>query len=119
VSTIPFYHAGEASIAIRKVMGNTYRADTKTPFMTAFWRNQKACKFVEESVEGSGVWFFRNLHGVGVEPKDLTGGKAQESREIKAHVGTSGHAMMASSRSGEAKRRFSGGFPATLPLLAE
>lgn len=81
VSTIPFYHAGEASDAIRKVMGTHYRADRATPFMTAFWRNQRKCKFVEESVEGSGVYFFRNLHGDGEAPKDLTAGKAAAAAE--------------------------------------
>jgi omega-6 fatty acid desaturase (delta-12 desaturase) len=82
VSTIPFYHAGEASLHIRKVMGVHYQADTQTPFWTAFWRNQKSCKFVEESEgrEGSGVFMFRNLHGVGeAHARDLTG--AEGSRE--------------------------------------
>jgi omega-6 fatty acid desaturase (delta-12 desaturase) len=72
ISTIPFYHAREASIAIRKVMGRHYRSDTKTPFMSAFLKSQKECKFIEESVDGSGVYFFRNLHGVGVSPKRLS-----------------------------------------------
>lgn len=75
VSTIPFYHAGEASDAIRKVMGQHYRADRSTPFWTAFWRNQRNCKFVEETVDNSGIYFYRNLHGVGVPAKDLAGGK--------------------------------------------
>jgi omega-6 fatty acid desaturase (delta-12 desaturase) len=43
----------------------------------AFWRNQRLCKFVEETVKGSGVFFFRNLHGKGVPAKDLTGGKQE------------------------------------------
>jgi omega-6 fatty acid desaturase / acyl-lipid omega-6 desaturase (Delta-12 desaturase) len=71
INTIPLYHAREASTAIRKVMGKHYRSDTKTPFMIAFWKSQKECKFVKESVDGSGVYFFRNLHGVGVLPKIL------------------------------------------------
>ncbi|KIM92959.1 hypothetical protein OIDMADRAFT_46476 [Oidiodendron maius Zn] len=64
ISTIPFYHTREASIAIRKVMGRHYRSNTKTSFMTAFWKTSKERKFIEESVDGSGVRFFRNLHGV-------------------------------------------------------
>lgn len=76
VSSIPFYHAHEATAAIRKVMGPSYTADFETPFWTAFWRNQRDCKFVEESenADGTGVYFFRNLHGKGTPAKDLTEG---------------------------------------------
>ncbi len=142
VSTIPFYHAGEASIAIRKVMGDDYRADANMgctgtmglgsfmgvpAFMTAFWKNMRSCRFVEESVEGSGIYFFRNLHGTGAAPRDLTGGKAgeaktaMEARERRGSVGAMSTAM-SSSRNLNAKRRLSHGLqavPATLPLLAE
>jgi omega-6 fatty acid desaturase / acyl-lipid omega-6 desaturase (Delta-12 desaturase) len=141
VSTIPFYHAGEASIAIRKVMGGDYRADENMgitgsmglmnfmgvpAFMTAFWKNMRSCRFVEESVEGSGVYFFRNLHGKGAAPKDLTDGKAREvkavmeARERRGSVGAMATAM-SSSRNMNAKRRLSHGInvPTTLPLLAE
>jgi omega-6 fatty acid desaturase (delta-12 desaturase) len=142
VSTIPFYHAGEASIAIRKVMGGDYRADENMgstgsmglgnfmgvpAFMVAFWKNMRSCRFVEESVEGSGVYFFRNLHGKGAPPKDLTGGKAEEvkavteARERRGSVGAMSTAM-SSSRNLNAKRRLSHGLqavPATLPLLSE
>jgi len=110
ISSIPFYHAEEASIHIKKVMGKHYKRDD-TPFMKAFWKQQKECKFVEECVDDSGVYFFRNLHGVGVPPKDLTDGK--DTKDVKT--------AMASSRNLDAKRRFSGGghFPATLPLMSE
>lgn len=30
--------------------------------MTVFWKVLKECKFVEESVDGSGIYFFRGLH---------------------------------------------------------
>jgi omega-6 fatty acid desaturase (delta-12 desaturase) len=122
VSTIPFYHAAEASVAIKKVMGDHYRADTKTNFMWAFWKNQRQCKFVEESVEGSGVWFFRNLHGKGSAPKDLTGGKARkvEVVEEKMEKVAEMKAMStATSRGVSAKRRLSHGVAGALPLLAE
>jgi hypothetical protein len=58
ISTIPFYNAGEASKHIKKVMGVHYKADLETPFWTAFVRNQRTCKFVEETEgqEGSGVY---------------------------------------------------------------
>lgn len=119
VSTIPFYHAGEASDAIRKVMGTHYRADRATPFMWAFWKNQRACKFVEESVEGSGVYFYRNLHGVGEPPRDLTGGKAGEVAELireKKETTATGGVAAAS----HAKRRLSHSAQMTakaLPIL--
>jgi omega-6 fatty acid desaturase (delta-12 desaturase) len=78
VSSIPFYHAQEATEAIKKVMGKHYHADRKTPLMTAFWRNQRDCQFVEESsgMNGSGVFMFRNLHGRGTKPRDLQAGEA-------------------------------------------
>jgi omega-6 fatty acid desaturase (delta-12 desaturase) len=141
VSTIPFYHAGEASVHIRKIMGVHYKADVKTPFWTAFWRNQRACKFVEESEgkEGSGVFMFRNLYKNAGETKarDLTGGIAAkkeekvEKEEVKeaklANRGestkTSMATAMSSSRNLDAKRRFSQsaqqGLKSGLPLLAE
>ena len=81
VSSIPFYHAQEATIAIRKVMGRDYRSDLKTPFWKAFWQNQRNCKFVEESegCDGTGVLFFRNLHGKGTPPKRANGEHATTS----------------------------------------
>lgn len=95
-------------------------------FMTAFWKSMRNCRFVEESVQGSGVYFFRNLHGKGAAPKDLTGGKAGEmkavveARERRGSVGAMSTAM-SSSRNLNAKRRLSHGInmPATLPLFAE
>jgi len=126
VSTIPFYHAGEASIHIRKVMGQHYIADTKTPFWTAFWRNQRTCKFVEESegMEGTGVFMFRNLYNrTGeVQPVDLTGGKkAAEKVEIKEVKPVSAMATaMSTGRNLDARRRLSqSAVRASLPILAE
>jgi len=124
ISTIPFYHAGEASQHIRRVMGVHYKSDTKTPFMTAFWRSQRDCKFVEESVEGSGVYFFRNLYKKQgqKEAKVLCAdGEVDRVEELGATsasraIGTA----MSSSRNMEAKRRLSQSVSkATLPLLAE
>lgn len=121
VSTIPFYHAGEASDAIRKVMGQHYRADTKTPFWTAFWKNQRICKFVEETAgcEGSGVYFFRNLFNRPGEakPQDLTDGERVVVEEKKSAMA----AAMSSSRNLDARRRLSHSahLAGNLPLLAE
>lgn len=127
VSTIPFYHAGEASVHIKRVMGQHYKADTKTRFWTAFWKNQRSCKFVEETdgQEGSGVYFFRNLHNSPgqTKPRDLTGAKSaaplgdrEEVKPISAMA-----TAMSSSRNLDARRRLSQSaqLRATLPLLAD
>lgn len=129
ISTIPFYHAGEASQHIRKVMGTHYRADVKTPFWTAFWRNQRSCKFVEETegAEGSGIFFYRNLYNRRGEAKaaDLTNGQATkvaggEKKEEKLDsVKSSMATAMASSRNLDARRRLSQTARANLPLLPE
>lgn len=110
-------------------MGQHYKADTKTGFWTAFWRNQRACKFVEETEGqvGSGVYFFRNLHNTPGQAKarDLTGGKTapvvvgeamEEVKPISAMA-----TAMSSSRNLDARRRLSQSaqLRATLPLLAD
>jgi omega-6 fatty acid desaturase (delta-12 desaturase) len=139
VSTIPFYRAGEASVHIRKVMGKDYKADTTTPFWTAFWRNQRTCKFVEESAgrEGEGVFMFRNLYARAGEaaPADRTGGAAEAARaERKNETRGEGTELkrenvkpsamqtaMSSGRNLDARRRLSQSaqLSAKLPLLAE
>jgi omega-6 fatty acid desaturase (delta-12 desaturase) len=134
ISTIPFYHAGEASKHIKRVMGKHYQADVTTPFWTAFWKNQRACKFVEETAgaEGSGVYMYRNLYNKDGEtaPQNLVGteknGRNVESQtagcapaavEKKSAMATA----MSSSRNMDARRRLSQSaqLRANLPLLAE
>ncbi|OXV05398.1 hypothetical protein Egran_06835 [Elaphomyces granulatus] len=61
VSTIPFYKSHEATMAIKGILGKSYRSDTKTNFLMALWRNFRRCQWIEESINGSGVFFFRNL----------------------------------------------------------
>ncbi|KAI5927502.1 fatty acid desaturase [Camillea tinctor] len=75
ISTIPFYHADEATEAIKKVMGRHYRSDTKggsIGFLRAMWRSARMCQWVEPSEgakgEGKGVLFFRNTNGLGTKP---------------------------------------------------
>ncbi|KAI9047906.1 hypothetical protein LZ554_007708 [Drepanopeziza brunnea f. sp. 'monogermtubi'] len=123
ISTIPFYHAGEASKHIKRVMGKHYAADLETPFWTAFFRNQRSCKFVEETegAEGSGVYMFRNLYNRAGEtqPKKLVEAveapKADECKEKGAMA-----SAMASSRNLDARRRLSQSAQlANLPLLAD
>jgi omega-6 fatty acid desaturase (delta-12 desaturase) len=111
VSTIPFYHAGEASHAIRRVMGRHYQSDMRTGFLAAFWHNIRACKFVEESVPGSGVFFFRKLSGVGLPP-------APAEPDRRDHLEAS--SIMASGCNLNAKRRPSvNRLGVALPLLAD
>ena len=75
VSTIPFYHADEASDAIREVMGKHYRYDTANGFpgfLAALWRSARMCQWVEPSAEaegeGQGILFYRNRNGLGTKP---------------------------------------------------
>lgn len=78
ISTIPFYHADEATEAIKPVMGGHYRADTKdgaVGFIRSLWTNARSCQWVEpnEGTEGeaAGVLFFRNRNGLNVLPKKM------------------------------------------------
>ncbi|CAG8950360.1 hypothetical protein HYFRA_00006853 [Hymenoscyphus fraxineus] len=83
VSTIPFYHADEATEAIKKVMGQHYRADVEggpIGFLKALWTSARWCQWVEPSEgaigEGKGVYFFRNRNGLGTKPMKLSPPKA-------------------------------------------
>lgn len=75
VSTIPFYHADEASEAIKKVMGQHYRSNTEggaLGFIKALWSSSRTCQWVEPNEgatgEEAGVLFFRNHNKIGVPP---------------------------------------------------
>lgn len=75
VSTIPFYHADEASEAIKPIMGRHYRSDTEggaLGFLKSMWTSARWCQWVEPSEgaegEGKGVLFFRNRNGLGLPP---------------------------------------------------
>jgi omega-6 fatty acid desaturase (delta-12 desaturase) len=82
VSTIPFYHADEATEAIKPVMGKHYRADVKggsLGFLKSMWTSARWCQWVEPSEgavgEGKGVLFFRNRNGLGTKPMKLQAAK--------------------------------------------
>ncbi|KAH7419645.1 fatty acid desaturase-domain-containing protein [Cadophora sp. MPI-SDFR-AT-0126] len=126
ISTIPFYHAGEASKHIKRVMGKHYIADVKTPFWTAFWKNQRTCKFVEETkgAEGSGVYMFRNLYNREGETQPLALAPPSAAPVVEAKETKEKSAMataMSSSRNLDARRRLSQSaqLRANLPLLAD
>lgn len=78
VSTIPFYHADEATEAIKPIMGRHYRSNTEggsVGFLKSLWTSARHCQWVEPSEgaegEGKGVLFFRNRNGYGVPPSKM------------------------------------------------
>ncbi|KAL8820607.1 MAG: hypothetical protein Q9191_007478 [Dirinaria sp. TL-2023a] len=78
VSTIPFYHADEASEAIKPIMGRHYRSDTQDGawgFVKSLWKSARWCNWVEPvegaEGEGQGVLFFRNRNGLGLPPASV------------------------------------------------
>ncbi|CAA9963662.1 hypothetical protein CFE70_007693 [Pyrenophora teres f. teres 0-1] len=92
ISTIPFYHADEATEAIKKVMGKHYRSDTKggpMGFINALWKTARWCQWVEPSAEaegeGKGVLFFRNRNGLGIPPTKIE--PAGTKKAAKMEVG--------------------------------
>ena len=83
VSTIPFYHADEASEAIKPIMGQHYRSDTRggaLGFVQSIWKSARWCQWIEPSEgaegEGKGVLFYRNRNGLGLPPMVLEAPKA-------------------------------------------
>lgn len=45
---MPFYHAQEATEAIKKVLG-VYHLSDETPIWTALWRSFRNCKYIEDN----------------------------------------------------------------------
>jgi omega-6 fatty acid desaturase (delta-12 desaturase) len=44
---MPFYHAQEATLAVRKVLGDYYLCD-HTPVPVALWKAYSSCRFVQD-----------------------------------------------------------------------
>ncbi|RDW64087.1 putative oleate delta-12 desaturase [Coleophoma crateriformis] len=93
VSTIPFYHADEATEAIKPIMGRHYRANVEggsLGFLQSMWKSARWCQWVEPSEgavgEGKGVFFFRNRNGLGTPPMVL--------KEVKPAVGNAKMGMV-------------------------
>lgn len=68
VSRIPFYNAREATKAIKEVMGEHYRYDGSSMWVS-LWKCLRACQFVDDDA-AKGVLMFRNVNNIGVKPKD-------------------------------------------------
>ncbi|KAK3000337.1 hypothetical protein RJ639_037195 [Escallonia herrerae] len=60
-STMPHYHAMEATKAIKPILGEYYQFDG-TPFVKAMWREAKECIYVEqdEGEQNRGVFWYKN-----------------------------------------------------------
>lgn len=59
-STMPHYHAMEATNAIKPILGNYYRYDS-TPIYKAVWREFRECVYVEaDSPQKGGVFWYKN-----------------------------------------------------------
>ncbi|KAM7273814.1 hypothetical protein ACFE04_028478 [Oxalis oulophora] len=61
ISTMPHYHAMEATKAIKPILGDYYHLD-ETPFIKAMWREAKECLYVapDEDSPNKGVFWYRN-----------------------------------------------------------
>jgi len=78
ISTIPFYHAGEATEAVKPIMGRHYRSDTRggaIGFLKALYVNMKSCQWVEPNAgatgENAGVMFYTNRNKVNQRPAKM------------------------------------------------
>lgn len=61
-STMPHYHAMEATKAIKPILGEYYHID-RTPIYKAMWRETKECIYVEpdeDARDGNGVFWYRS-----------------------------------------------------------
>lgn len=63
VSRIPFYHGREATKAIKEVMGQHYRYEGESMWVS-LWKVMRSCQYVDDE-QTDGVMMFRNVNGIG------------------------------------------------------
>ncbi|KAK0872200.1 hypothetical protein LTS02_001388 [Friedmanniomyces endolithicus] len=90
VSVIPFYHADEASEAIKTVMGQHYRADVEggsIGFLKSMYKSARWCQWVEPNEGAKGdaanVMFYRNRNGFGMPPAKLSATKSRNGMTLE------------------------------------
>lgn len=94
ISTIPFYHADEATEAIKPVMGQHYRENREggaIGFIKSLWTSARWCTWVEPGLpdavgEEKGVLFYRNRNGLGVPPAAYTASGLTEKKAMTVEV---------------------------------
>nr|BAB78716.1 delta12 fatty acid desaturase [Chlorella vulgaris] len=57
-SQMPHYHAQEATEALKPVLGDYYRSDSR-PLLQAIWQDFGSCRYVAPDTPGDGVLWFR------------------------------------------------------------
>ena len=89
VSTIPFYHADEATEAIKPIMGRHYRANVENGalgFVQSIWSSARWCQWVEPNEGATGeeskVLFFRNRNGLGMPPAKMAAPGTKKSSMV-------------------------------------
>jgi len=55
---MPHYHAQEATEALKPVLGDYYKFDSREVY-SAMWHDWRACRFVSPAEQGSGVLWYR------------------------------------------------------------
>ncbi|KAL3696874.1 hypothetical protein R1sor_010950 [Riccia sorocarpa] len=58
-STMPHYHASEATKILKPILGKYYQFDD-TPFYQAIWREMKECVYVEADSSSKGILWYNN-----------------------------------------------------------
>ena len=80
---MPFYHAVEATRAVRPLLGDYYLAD-HTPIPTALWRTWWACRWVPDAGD---VVFYQSASNAGINapaPAPSASGKGDVPRKVAA-----------------------------------